>query len=166
MIDIAVSDADINELIAERNARIKDVHKHWLFDEVRRHVIKTSDDIQACPGSGKTTLVAAKLLILAKKWVEPYRGICVLTHTKVARNEIISRLHEHPVGFKLTSYPHFIGTIQEFVNKYLGLPYVRTRYEFKRLVDDTEGQLEVRRVHINGYTIQQICGNLRSGPHP
>lgn len=161
MIEIAVLDNDIDELEAEHNALNADPQMHWHFDERRRHVIKSWDDVQACPGSGKTTLVAAKLLILAKKWEEPHRGICALTHTNVARDEIISRLHNHPAGFKLTSYPHFIGTIQEFVNRHLGLPYVRAKYEFKRLVEDTEGQLEVRRARINGYTIQEICHNLR-----
>ena len=127
MIEIAISDKDIDELVAEHNALTAASHKHWNFDERRRHVIKSWDDVQACPGSGKTTLVAAKLLILAKKWEEPYEGICVLTHTNVARDEIISRLHDHPAGFKLTSYPHFIGTIQEFVNQFLATPYARAR---------------------------------------
>ena len=126
MIEITISDENIDDLVEEHNYRTKDALKHWQFDDVRRYVIKSWDDVQACPGSGKTTLVAAKLLILAKKWEDPYRGICVLTHTNVARDEIVSRLQNHPSGFKLTSYPHFIGTIQEFVNRFLGLPYCRS----------------------------------------
>lgn len=160
MIEVMISDGDIDELEIEHNASKPDPQRHWHFDERRRHVIKSWDDVQACPGSGKTTLVAAKLLILAKKWEARHSGICVLTHTNVARDEIVSRLIIHPSGFKLTSYPHFIGTIQEFTNRHLGLPYVRARYEFKRLIEDTEGQLEVRRARINGHTIRQICGNL------
>ncbi len=134
MIDIGEN--DIDELEAEHSALIDDPHKQWRFDDRRRHVIKTSDDVQACPGSGKTTLVAAKLLILAKKWKEPYKGICVLTHTNVARDEIISMLHNHPAGFRLTSYPHFIGTIQEFVNRFLGLPYLRSSSAAITKIDD------------------------------
>lgn len=126
MIEIKVSDGDIDELEDEHNARISDPRKRWGFDERRRHIIRSFDDVQACPGSGKTTLAAAKLLILAKKWEEPSRGICVLTHTNVARDEITSRLHDHPAGLKLKSYPHFVGTIQEFVNRFLGLPYCRS----------------------------------------
>ncbi|MEI8650970.1 hypothetical protein P4S73_28875 [Paraglaciecola sp. Hal342] len=37
-----------------------------IFDQERRQAIKEFVDIQACPGSGKTTLIAAKL-ILSKK---------------------------------------------------------------------------------------------------
>lgn len=42
-------------------------------------------DVSACPGSGKTTLVVAKLAILARKWGHATSGICVLSHTNVAR---------------------------------------------------------------------------------
>ena len=81
--------------------------------------------------------MAAKLLVLAKKWKERHRGICVITHTNVARNEIITRLHGHPSGFKLTGYPHFIGTIQEFVNRYLGLPFCRSNgFPINRIDDE------------------------------
>jgi len=161
MVEIPISEEDVNALEIEHNNLTTDPQKHWHFDESRREVIKSWDDVQACPGSGKTTLVAAKLLILAMKWKEPHSGICVLTHTNVARDEIISRLHNHPAGFRLTSYPHFIGTIQEFVNRFIGLPYVRTQYEFNRLIEDAEGQLQVRRAQIDGYTIDDICKNLR-----
>ncbi len=147
MIEITISEEDIDDLAIEQNARTKDAFKHWQFDEVRRRVIKSWDDVQACPGSGKTTLVAAKLLILAKKWEEPHRGICVLTHTNVARDEIVSRLQNHPSGFKLTSYPHFIGTIQEFVNRFLGLPYCRSNdLPVTRIDDDVCVQVIKRNI--------------------
>lgn len=93
------------------------------FDTQRREVIKCmeSRDVVACPGSGKTTVLLAKLIILANKMpLENNRGICVLTHTNVAINEIKKRL-----GTKanvLLSYPNFIGTIQSFVDKYLAIP--------------------------------------------
>lgn len=53
-------------------------------------------------------------------------GVCVLTHTNVARNEIIARIESHPSGFRLAQYPNFIGTIQEFINRYLATPYLRS----------------------------------------
>ena len=51
------------------------------FDESRVNVIKNMDsvDIQAFPGSGKTTILVAKLAILAKKWPYSNTGICVLS---------------------------------------------------------------------------------------
>src|SRR5690606_27565220 len=63
-------------------------------DEERISILRSmrSIDVQACPGSGKTTLIAAKLILLANKWPLSGQGICVLSHTNVAKNEIIEGL--------------------------------------------------------------------------
>ncbi|WP_167879451.1 UvrD-helicase domain-containing protein [Methanococcoides sp. NM1] len=93
------------------------------FDTERVDVIKCmeSKDIQACPGSGKTTTLLAKLAILAQKMpLEGNKGICVLTHTNVAINEIKDKLGSK--GKILFEYPNFFGTIQSFVDKFLAIP--------------------------------------------
>ena len=63
-------------------------------DSARKEFIKCLDttDVSACPGSGKTTLIVAKMLLLMEKWQSLSRGICVLSHTNVAKDEVISRL--------------------------------------------------------------------------
>ncbi len=63
-----------------------------------------SSDVNAAPGSGKTTVLAAKLLLLARKWPHDTRGICVLSHTNVAREEIQRRLGATAVGARLLAY--------------------------------------------------------------
>ena len=93
------------------------------FDEDKVAVIKSniSQDIKACPGSGKTTVLLAKLLILANRM--PFgdgSGICVLTHTNVAIDEIKARFGSQ--ADILFSYPNFCGTIQSFVDKFLTIP--------------------------------------------
>jgi hypothetical protein len=95
--------------------------------DCRLRVLKStgSADIAACPGSGKTTLLVAKLAILANKWHERTRGICVVSHTNVARREIENRLGNTTAGRRLLSYPHFIGTIHGFVNEFLAMPWLR-----------------------------------------
>ncbi|MDR7052599.1 hypothetical protein J2X54_005104 [Duganella sp. 3397] len=84
-----------------------------------------SRDFNAVPGSGKTSLLAAKLLLLAHKWPHARKGICVLSHTNVAREEIVRRLAGTEEGARLLVYPHFIGTIHGFVNQFLALPALR-----------------------------------------
>src|SRR5210317_869591 len=102
-----------------------------INDEDRISVLESmgSIDVQACPGSGKTTLIATKLILLAKKWPFQHQGICVLSHTNVAKDEIIGRLERSKTieVQRLLSYPHFIGTIQEFVNRFLAMPYLRSK---------------------------------------
>ncbi|MBH9685852.1 UvrD-helicase domain-containing protein [Burkholderia cepacia] len=97
-----------------------------------------SVDVQAAPGSGKTTLLAAKLSILAKKWQHANRGICVVSHTNVAREEIEARLRESRYGARLFSHPHFIGTIQTFIHKFVSLPLLRSWGIEVRVIDDDE----------------------------
>lgn len=124
-----VLDADIDEM--ERCLRVK-------FDATRREILRSnkSFDVQAAPGSGKTTLLVAKLAILAKKWPYSRRGICVLSHTNVAREEVEKKLAGTIAGQRLLEYPHFIGTIHGFVNEFLALPYLRSEKQVIRLIDD------------------------------
>jgi DNA helicase-2/ATP-dependent DNA helicase PcrA len=95
-----------------------------------------SRDIQAAPGSGKTTLLAAKLQLMSSKWCHSTRGICVLSHTNVAKDEISKRLGNTAVGAKLLGYPHFVGTIHAFVNQFLALPLLRSDDEAVDVVDN------------------------------
>lgn len=92
-------------------------------------------DFEACPGSGKTTLLVAKLAILASRWPYRQRGICVLSHTNAARDEIDQRLSATGPSASLVRYPHFIGTIHGFVNEYLALPWLRSKGNPVRLID-------------------------------
>lgn len=85
-----------------------------------------SRDFNAVPGSGKTSLLAAKLMLLASKWSHSRTGICVLSHTNVAKSEITRRLATTQMGARLLSYPHFIGTIHGFVNHFVALPMMRS----------------------------------------
>jgi DNA helicase-2/ATP-dependent DNA helicase PcrA len=107
-------------------------------NDSRLCVIKSlsSLDVEACPGSGKTTLLVAKLAILARHWTDRRRGICVLSHTNVARREIETRLGGTPEGKLLLSYPHFVGTIHGFVNEFLALPWLRSKPYPIRVIDD------------------------------
>jgi DNA helicase-2/ATP-dependent DNA helicase PcrA len=83
-------------------------------------------DYEACPGSGKTTLLVAKLAILAGRWSPRQQGICVLSHTNAARNEIGDRLSASAAAGVLMRYPHFVGTIHSFVNEFLATPWLRS----------------------------------------
>lgn len=96
---------------------------HFLEDA--REVIRCweSSNVLACPGSGKTTVLLAKLKLLADKMpFEDGSGICVLSHTNVAVNEIREKLPAY--NDKLLNYPNYIGTIQSFVDKFITLPYL------------------------------------------
>lgn len=115
---ISITDGDI-----ERVASLLELS---LDPESIAFLKRTSTcDLHACPGSGKTTLLVAKLAILVRAWPWRDRGVLVLSHTNVARQEVESRLAHDATGARLLRYPHFIGTIQGFVDRFLAFPYLR-----------------------------------------
>lgn len=120
MVEWEISDQDIE--LTEKLLLPEGAH----FPDDARNVIRCwhSADVAACPGSGKTTVLLAKLKLLADRM--PFvngAGICVLSHTNVAVNEIRKRLSGY--ADKLISYPNYIGTIQSFVDKFVTMPYLR-----------------------------------------
>lgn len=117
-------------------------------DDPRLDVLRSYDtlDVEACPGSGKTTLLVAKLAILARKWPHRRKGLCVLSHTNVARREIENRLGGTAEGRRLLSYPHFIGTIHGFVNEFLALPWLRSLERPVRVIDNNLCEQHRRRL--------------------
>lgn len=95
-----------------------------VFDDERREFIRnlSTIDLQAVPGSGKTTALLAKLLILETKIpLHNGSGVLVLSHTNAAIDEVKERIQRYCP--KLFRYPNFIGTIQSFVNEFLAIPY-------------------------------------------
>ncbi|WP_171499148.1 UvrD-helicase domain-containing protein, partial [Acinetobacter oleivorans] len=109
------------------------------FDDERRNFIRNLStlDLQAVPGSGKTTALLAKLLILETKL--PFSdgsGSLVLSHTNAAVDEIKEKIHQYCP--KLFRYPHFIGTIQSFVNEFLAIPFYLFKLKKKPLRIDNE----------------------------
>lgn len=118
----------IPEITDEDIDWVRDLMELNAIDAPRRSFLtsRSTLDVSACPGSGKTTLIVAKLAILAQKWPHQTKGICVLSHTNVAREEIQHRLGNTVVGQRLLAYPHFIDTIHGFVNRFLALPWLNS----------------------------------------
>lgn len=120
MMEWQISDQDIQaveEILLPHGAQ---------FPEDATNVIRCwhSTDVAACPGSGKTTVLLAKLKLLADRMpLENGAGICVLSHTNVAVNEIKNRLSDY--ADRLLSYPNYIGTIQSFIDRFVTMPYLR-----------------------------------------
>jgi len=109
-------------------------------------------DINACPGSGKTTALLAKLIILANRMpLEDGRGICVLTHTNVAIDLIKEKLGNRTV--KLFSHPNFFGTIQSFVDRFLATPAIIEKYGVRPdIVDNDRANAMLFEKYFNGRT--------------
>jgi DNA helicase II / ATP-dependent DNA helicase PcrA len=175
----------ITETDLREAAVLLQIEEHSLFASNRLQVATgmQSIDVTACPGSGKTTLLVAKLAMLASLWKHSTRGICVLSHTNVARTEIETHLGNTASGRSLFGYPHYVGTIHGFVNEFLALPWLRSQgYPIKlidtdqvlrrrwwrlgRMSPKTQYSLEKNGYNQNVLTIKSAdygVGSLRSG---
>ncbi|QRV33954.1 UvrD-helicase domain-containing protein [Streptomyces californicus] len=126
---------------------------------------ETTQDLQAAPGSGKTTLIGLKLALMADAWTSVTCGVCVLSHTNTAKNEIADRVASLAAGRSLLRYPHFIGTIQSFVHTFLALPAVRAKGVEVRSVDDAAFETAAIRLlqHPNYSTLRSYVERQRDG---
>lgn len=79
--------------------------------------------IKSCPGSGKTLTVAARLNKYYRRWPYTHRGIATISFTNVAWQEINKYLFEEFDINRSISYPHFLGSIDSFINNYIFLPF-------------------------------------------
>ncbi|OWO91238.1 hypothetical protein B5E41_27740 [Rhizobium esperanzae] len=140
-----VDDADIDALLQEVHAT--SMAQALTLDEARRAAIREHHHVHACPGAGKTTLIGLKLVLLARKWRSRHRGLCVMTHTNVAKDEILKRVGIDTAARSLLCYPHFIGTIQDFVQTFLALPACRSKgYPIRQIDDSTAAAYMHRRL--------------------
>ena len=79
--------------------------------------------IKACPGSGKTYTVAHKLLSYVDNWKNYHSGVAVLSFTNVASNEIYEKARLIHGSLGKLGYPHFIGTVDSFIDEFIVLRY-------------------------------------------
>lgn len=96
-----------------------------LSDKQREIVFEKSGKfvVRACPGSGKTYCVSARLARLILDWRKEYQGIATVSFTNVAWKEVEKKYSEEfQIGDRIP-FPHFLGTIDSFINKYIFLPY-------------------------------------------
>jgi DNA helicase II / ATP-dependent DNA helicase PcrA len=108
------------------------------FNSLQREFIELFETktIVAGPGVGKTTALSAKIVLLLRylNKIGSKEGVCIITYTNVAVNEINTTLQK--AGIASISHPHFIGTIHEFFNRYCVLPYFKKEFKHSSLFFD------------------------------
>ena len=157
MPQIEVHAGEIRQIAGTMRCAFDDEHR------VRALTCSETQDVQAAPGSGKTTLLVAKLAVLTSKWREKRQGMCVLSHTNVAKYEIQEGLVGHANSHRLLSYPHFVGTIQAFAHQFLALPYVRGRGIEVVAVDDELFAAKMRRMAAPNVSLQSYLARQQNG---
>lgn len=133
ILNFEITKSDINDIFENYNIHDSTERRNFIQN------LNNYLEVQAVPGSGKTKILGAKIGLLLKKWKFKNSGICVLTHTNVAKEEILKSCREIDKNCKMGCFPHFIGTIQEFVDRFLAIPYLKSSikdFELKSIDND------------------------------
>ena len=93
-------------------------------DEQLAYVHSSIEDnifLEACPGSGKTEIVAAKVAKEIDAWKKHPGGLAALSFANSATDELARRVSKYlPKGQSL--FPHFLGTFDSFIYKNIVSP--------------------------------------------
>lgn len=152
------------KMLEIRDEEIKSIEKlllpngaHFPDDAIAVIRCWESKDVAACAGSGKTTVLLAKLKILSDRMpLENGAGICVLSHTNVAINELKAKMSDSAA--KLMNYPNYVGTIQSFIDQYVTLPYLRSKYGKSVQVVDTRTYAEHLDRIVSSWKYKELTG--------
>jgi DNA helicase-2/ATP-dependent DNA helicase PcrA len=116
-LNIAVKDDNIERLTPEQM-------------EFITHDMNVPCYLEACPGSGKTEVVGIKAAYELIAWEQHFSGMAIVSFTNNASNEIEKRAKKY-AGPNATSHPHFIGTLDSFLYKYVLCPFFHGHVNFK-----------------------------------
>jgi ATP-dependent DNA helicase UvrD/PcrA len=139
--------------------------------------IQSNIFLRACPGGGKTEVVGLKAAYEFHAWTKRNCGIAILTFTNSAADVIRKRVQQY-AGVQNSGHPHFIGTVDSWLHRYLAHPfghlttgYLGRRFQTGtdrsiRLVDDDEreGWINNYRCKTPYYYIDKKTGKARSLP--
>lgn len=84
--------------------------------------------VQACPGAGKTRVIVDRQLSATSGG----RGRAVVSFTNVACAEVTHRCREAGKP-ELATFPHYVGTLDTFLWRYLVRPFLRAGRNWHRL---------------------------------
>jgi DNA helicase-2/ATP-dependent DNA helicase PcrA len=99
------------------------------------HNFDTNSFLKACAGSGKTETVGLKAAYEMALWKEINSGIAVLTFTNNAA-AIINERVAHIIGGAGLDYPHFIGTFDSWLHRYVANPFLHLITGYQGLQND------------------------------
>ncbi|MGB7526961.1 UvrD-helicase domain-containing protein [Sphingobacterium cellulitidis] len=96
---------------------------YFINDERRAYLDARGKVIlNACPGSGKTTTIAKKIIELEERnEIGSHSGVACLSFTNSAKDEI-NEAYKKLAG-KFLHFPNHVSTIDSFINKFITLPF-------------------------------------------
>lgn len=128
-----------------QNSRCKQLEKSFIHNMNEGQInyvtsqLRKNIFLKACPGSGKTEVLAIKVAYEKEQWKLKKQGFAVLTFTNSAEKEINNRLDCYLNG-KL-EYPHYMGTFTSWLHGYIANPFLHKLMKYK---GDERGDKSIR----------------------
>lgn len=118
-----------------------------LSTEQRRILTRSIQLVEACPGAGKTRAVIERFKQSSRAHAR--KGIALVSFTNVASDTALSRCLDEPSLFKP---PHFIGTFDTFIHRYILTPALAPGLEKAPTYLSSWSDLQHDNQHILGVT--------------
>ena len=140
---------DLCDCDGKQNKRCRQLGKSFIHNMNEGQINYVTSKLQknvflkACPGSGKTEVLAIKVSYEKEQWKLTSQGFAVLTFTNSAEEEINSRLNCFLNG-KL-EYPHYMGTFTSWLHGYVANPFL---YKLMKYEGDERGDKSIRLVKV------------------
>nr|WP_294485152.1 ATP-dependent helicase [uncultured Anaerosporobacter sp.] len=167
-------DSDISKCKGYENKRCKYLKKSFIQNMNDNQVQYVTTEmnknvfLKACPGSGKTEVLAIKIAYELQRWKLKNQGLAILTFTNSAEDEIVNRI-DCFVSEKI-GYPHFVGTFTSWLHGYIANPFLHMLTDYKgdetgdksfRLIDNdcTSGFLNAFITKYSYKELQKIKAN-------
>lgn len=137
--------SDLSVCDGRQNSRCKQLEKSFIYNMNEGQIdyvtskLRQNIFLKACPGSGKTEVLAIKVAYEKEQWKLKTQGFAVLTFTNSAEKEINSRLDCYLNG-KL-EYPHYIGTFTSWLHGYIANPFL---HKLMKYDGDERGDKSIR----------------------
>lgn len=88
----------------------------YVNSSIEEHIF-----LEACPGSGKTEVVAAKVAKEMGMWEKHPGGLAALSFANSATDQLASRVSQY-LARGQSKFPHFLGTFDSFIYKNIVSP--------------------------------------------
>ena len=165
--------SELSACDGKQNSRCKQLGKSFIHNmnegqiEYVTSQLKQNTFLKACPGSGKTEVLAIKVAYEKEQWKLKTQGFAVLTFTNSAEKEINSRLDCYLNG-KL-EYPHYMGTFTSWLHGYIANPFL---HKLMKYDGDERGDKSIRLIessctsdflnaYSSGYGYREL-GNIKA----
>lgn len=123
------------------NKYITPEQQSYINSNIENHIF-----LEACPGSGKTEVIAQKIAKELLNWQKSPGGIAILSFSNSATDELKNRIYSY-LPNETSLFPHIISTFDSFIYKNIVNPLAHSITEY----EGADGDFTIKIVDRSSY---------------